>query len=437
MPKRTKKLLVYLDQNFISELAKADINDKVRPQWKDLYQLLKQGFLDEKLVVPQSWFHDVETSLAPALKDRIVSYQNYLGQVDLHNAWHVMRFQIGRFLQIFLGENDKDPFETRIAFRHDPDQRVKQYNITVNRDLSQWGFHSQRMQTAAQMEALRKEIISNRVRYEDHLEKEFGAQREYFLKNAVYYKHLCKDPVRDLVAFSDDGSFRTIPVVSIYARMWSSILTKFPTRQIQTGDSTDIDVLSTYLPYVDVIGTDAFMATQLTSLWIDEEHSIRVFDARTGSLEAFCEFLQGFVKSTNPANRPAISVFVVPSNSVKRHAFNLFFDLGAAARGLGAEEYAEIYGFDDGNMPSYELRQTPGIKLPFYGLQEVHPIRLEPGTTMEEILNICRERCKSRHFVLIDDYLPIDKTFLLATLMRAEAGEGMSDGFRICPTKNL
>jgi hypothetical protein len=32
MPKRTKKLLVYLDQNFISELAKADINDKVKQE---------------------------------------------------------------------------------------------------------------------------------------------------------------------------------------------------------------------------------------------------------------------------------------------------------------------------------------------------------------------------------------------------------------------
>lgn len=68
MPKRTKKLLVYLDQNFISEMAKADFNDRVKQEWKGLYELLKEGFLDEKLVVPQSWFHDIETSLAPVLK---------------------------------------------------------------------------------------------------------------------------------------------------------------------------------------------------------------------------------------------------------------------------------------------------------------------------------------------------------------------------------
>ncbi len=74
MPKRTKKLLVYLDQNFIIEMAKADVNDKVKQEWKDLFPLLKEGFLEEKLVVPQSWFHDVETSFAPVLKERIVRF---------------------------------------------------------------------------------------------------------------------------------------------------------------------------------------------------------------------------------------------------------------------------------------------------------------------------------------------------------------------------
>jgi hypothetical protein len=50
--KRTQKLLVYLDQNFLSEMSKADVNDKVRPEFKEIYELLHQGFVDEKLVVP-------------------------------------------------------------------------------------------------------------------------------------------------------------------------------------------------------------------------------------------------------------------------------------------------------------------------------------------------------------------------------------------------
>ena len=41
MGKGTQKLLVYLDQNFLSEMSKADINEKVRPEFKDIYEPLR------------------------------------------------------------------------------------------------------------------------------------------------------------------------------------------------------------------------------------------------------------------------------------------------------------------------------------------------------------------------------------------------------------
>jgi len=63
-PKRTQKLLVYLDQNFLSEMSKAETHEKVRTEFKEVYELLHRGFIEEKLVVPGSWLHDVESSLA-------------------------------------------------------------------------------------------------------------------------------------------------------------------------------------------------------------------------------------------------------------------------------------------------------------------------------------------------------------------------------------
>ena len=93
MGKRSQKLLVYLDQNFLSEMSKADINEKVRPEFKEIYELLHQGFVDEKLVVPGSMLHDIESSLATHLKDRIVSYQHYLGQVRLYRPDEITNTQ--------------------------------------------------------------------------------------------------------------------------------------------------------------------------------------------------------------------------------------------------------------------------------------------------------------------------------------------------------
>jgi hypothetical protein len=61
MPKRTKKLLVYLDQNFISDIAKDPIKKPVKPEFTEIYELLHQGFVEEKPVVPQP-FNDKPTN---------------------------------------------------------------------------------------------------------------------------------------------------------------------------------------------------------------------------------------------------------------------------------------------------------------------------------------------------------------------------------------
>jgi len=56
-------------------------------------------------------------------------------------------------------------------------------------------------------------------------------------------------------------------------------------------------------------------------------------------------------------------------------------------------EYGELYAFDDGAMPKYELSQLPGTPVPFYGLQDVKRIELPHKATEEEIVESCREHC--------------------------------------------
>ena len=46
----------------------------------------------------------------------------------------------------------------------------------------------------------------------------------------------------------------------------------------------------------------------------------------------------------------------------------------------------ELYAFDDGAMPKYELPQLPGVPVPFYGLQGVTRNELPLGATEEKIL---------------------------------------------------
>ena len=163
MPKLTKKLLVYLDQNFISEMAKAPINERVKPEFSEIYELLHKGFVEEKLVVPQSLMHDVETSMAAHYKERIVSYQNYLGQVRLYRSEEVANRQTDAALERFRGDSTVEVLKIRNAFLQDPDKRVEQLNITVDAHLETRDFRSGRARTGERLEALRKRRIQEEL----------------------------------------------------------------------------------------------------------------------------------------------------------------------------------------------------------------------------------------------------------------------------------
>jgi len=132
-----------------------------------------------------------------------------------------------------------------------------------------------------------------------------------------------------------------------------------------------------------------------------------------------------------PVWRPSITAFVLPPEHRREGAFQFFYQLGAATRAMGMNEYGEIYAFDDGAMPKYELRQLPGKPVPFYGLQEVTPIDLPAGTSEDEILKICERHCRSDHFVLIDAYTPIPDTFMLGAAMTAESNGNSTHGYRL------
>jgi len=94
-------------------------------------------------------------------------------------------------------------------------------------------------------------------------------------------------------------------------------------------------------------------------------------------------------------------------------------------------EYGELFAFDDGAMPKYELPQLPGKPVPFYGLQDVTTIELLAGASEEQVLKMCRERCRSGHFVLIDEYRDISDTFMLGAAMSAESNLDSAQGYRI------
>jgi hypothetical protein len=224
-----------------------------------------------------------------------------------------------------------------------------------------------------------------------------------------------------------------VPIVKISAQLNAAILTNV-TRSVKHSDAADIEILSTYLPYMDMFCTDAFMVEQLRSLKLDRTYGVELFSARNASLGDLKMRIEKYLEKTSPAHRPSITVFVVPSEDLKGKSFEFFRKLGASASELGVNEYAEIYAFDDGHMPQYRLSQLPNVPAPFYGLQTVQTIAMTPGMTTEAILKACREHCRSDKFVLVNEYKELPSHFLLGAVMSAESGSGLASGYRIYNT---
>ena len=133
---------------------------------------------------------------------------------------------------------------------------------------------------------------------------------------------------------------------------------------------------------MDVVCTDAFMAEQLSK--VAKECGFQLFNARIDSLRALKAHLESCLTGDAPIRRPSITAFVLPPKERREESANFFRLLGEALRAMGTLEYGEIYAFDDGAMPKYELRQLPGKPVPFYGLQDVTTIELPAGASEEQ-----------------------------------------------------
>jgi hypothetical protein len=435
MPKRTKKLLVYLDQNFISNMAKGPDNKRVKPEFGEIYELLHRGFVEEKLVVPQSLMHDVETSpVSPDNRERIVSFQNYLGQVRLYRSGEVANRQTDAAFQKFRGDRTAEVLRITDAFLQHPDRRVEQLNITVDAHLENRDFRSGRTRTGERLEALRKRRVRQGVKFDAQLQIEYNDHRDFYLEEiARTLSTPVEDLDKDLIAFANSSQFRDVPAIDIAARLNAAILTN-TTREVKDSDAADIDILSTYVPYMDVFCTDIFMAEQLRMLGLERKYQVDVFSAKTASLNKLKALLEEYLHKTAPVRRPTITAFVVPTDAIKKNCFDFFRKLGASAEEMDVDEYSEIYAFDDGQMPEYRLPQVPDIPVPFYGLQKVQTIKLAPGTSTEQILAACRDRCRSEKFVLIDEYKELPSHFMLGAAMSAEHDVAMAADYRIYKT---
>jgi hypothetical protein len=293
--KLTKKLIIYLDQNFISETAKISMNSNVRRCFVELYGVLHQGFLEEKLVVPKSVFHDEETGLSGHLQEIIRSTQSKLGHVRFKHFVVVRDAQICRAARMFGRAQSQNIIFVNDAFCAHPDSQVSKIDVILVQNTD-WGKKEEsRKNIADELNELRKRIAQSRKTYKEQFAIEMDFERQCMQRPESIFKyrtlmHLSEAEYQAFVASED---FSKVPIMQLDVALLAYALTGSHTRKVQNGDVTDWSAMSAYLPYCDVYATDRFACGLAKSVNADTMYGCRLFSGKTGDIEALTDYIRG------------------------------------------------------------------------------------------------------------------------------------------------
>jgi hypothetical protein len=298
-----------------------------------------------------------------------------------------------------------------------------------------------RRRLASDLDGVRREILERSTSFEEQFSLEMRAARRAALNAYDVYHHAAAAgvTVAEFAKFVVSDAFAQVPIVYLEVSLLTRVMTANATRRIRPGDVTDVDAMATYLPYCDIYGADRFMAEVARSLDAPAAYGCRLFDSRKDGVARLTEHLHGALAGMAPVNTPALSIFVAPHESIKENAFSLFYKLGQQSKKAESHcgLWVEVFGFDDGRMPRYEMRQMPGVEAPFFGLQEVVEKRCKPNETRESLLEACRGACRSDCFLFIDVFRELPDDFVMSVFATPKDGQSCVLGYQVHRRSNV
>ena len=343
------KVIIYLDQNFISDISKLSLEDKkdrVKPILQKVFDEIKTGVDEEKFLSPDGWIHAIETAAEndPALKDAIHSYQGYLGQTSLNPPWEIKNSQfVNSLLNYCKIEQDKREM-WRSAFRENPNKRMENFKIDVH--LPNFGLGSLDNGTAETLQKIRDSGVNAKKQYQTEIDATRKQYKTLLRTDYAWVLRKHNIAIDKAEEFIDSHEFTQVPNIDIFCQLWSKSLADKARKQGVEGDYNDIEFLSVYMPYCDVIATDNYMKTILQSLKFDEKYNCRLFSMKEDDLNKMVAFLEEERNRRQPANKSLFSVLSVMTKEKPAYAIKFLQKLSLAQgkfQGTGKYWDKEVY----------------------------------------------------------------------------------------------
>lgn len=339
----TPHTIVYLDQNYLSNMAKARLgfpmNKADSEFWQSLFRDLKAAVLADNIACPESQFQRKEARLDRRIEDAVVRIIDELSWGLEFNPWEViLRLQIEDAAFRFLGKTPPQIETWSMAFKSDPQAPVEsrmEYILGTNGGMGvssspRAEIVEEDRQSKLEFMGEAQEILN---RYGNNppgwsellLQNKKGVldgfmgkiARDSILqqiqKDSLLDKLSALDRYNDLVDLSNrlreiginmdksevmkfmgSEELYDIPFVDINGSIWAAIAQYgCQGRKGGKGDFYDAPILATVLPYCDVITTDGFMKEiVIKKLHFDEKYECKVLSAGKTDRQAFQKLIK-------------------------------------------------------------------------------------------------------------------------------------------------
>jgi len=339
----TSHTIVYLDQNYLSNMAKVSLgfpmNNVDSEFWRSLFDDLKAAVLANRIACPELGFQRKEARLDRRIEEAVGRIIDELSWGLEFNPWEViLRLQIEDAAFRFLGKTPPRIETWSIPFKSDPQAPVEgrmedifgtKGRIAVSFSLPDEIIEQDRQRklefTNVAQELLNEysnnpldwsELVlqSKRSLMDGFLGKTARESIIRQLKEASASSQLkALDRYNELVGlvnrlreigintdnsevmnFMESEELLNIPFVDINGSIWAAIGEYYRQgRKVQKGDFYDAPILAAVLPYCDIITTDRFMKQILVGkLLFGRKYKCKMFSAGKTDRQAFQKLIR-------------------------------------------------------------------------------------------------------------------------------------------------
>lgn len=348
---RNLHAIVYLDQNYTSNMAKARCgfmkNKDEAKFWDSLFDDLKRAVFADRIACPESEFHLTEAKYDERLWEPIIEIVRTLsGGLQLRPWKNILESQVKDAARQFLGKQPEKREDWSIAFESDPHSKymdrvhgiqIGQVRMYIHRPLTRGDIEHERqrklefVREAQEMlqEYSRKPLgwpellLGSKMSVIDGFMGKFAEQNiykklkgDYSLEdklivannyirlknfwNCIHKVGINPKDYHIVNSFVRSKELLNSPYIDVNASIWAAIGKCYiQGRSVQLGDFYDVPILASAIPYCDIIATEKFMKEVLVNMLdFSNKYKSSIFSASKVDRLAFWKFVRELPNKT-------------------------------------------------------------------------------------------------------------------------------------------